>query len=80
VGWVCGTYGIGEKRGHDFGGKLKGKRPLVRPKRRWDDGIKMGVREIGWEVVEWIQLAEDMSRRRSLVNSVLKLRILIARN
>jgi hypothetical protein len=37
--------------------KLEGKRPIERQKRRWEDGIKMDLREIGWGGVEWIQLA-----------------------
>jgi hypothetical protein len=43
-------------------GKPEGKRPLGRPRRRWDDGIRMDVREIGWGSVEWIQLAQDRGR------------------
>jgi hypothetical protein len=40
-------------------GKHEGKRPLGRPRRRWDDGIGMDVREIVWEAVEWTQLIQD---------------------
>jgi hypothetical protein len=40
-------------------GKPKGKRPLGRPRHRWEDGIKMDLREIGWGGVEWIHLAQD---------------------
>jgi hypothetical protein len=40
-------------------GKPEGKRPLERPRRRWEDGIKMDLREIGWGDVEWIHLAQD---------------------
>jgi hypothetical protein len=40
-----------------FVGKPEGKRPLERSGRRWEDGIRMDLREIGWEVVEWILLA-----------------------
>jgi hypothetical protein len=39
--------------------KPEGKRPLGRPRHRWEDGIRMDVREIGWGSVEWIQLAQD---------------------
>jgi hypothetical protein len=42
-----------------FVGKPEGKRPLGRPRRRWDDGIMTDLREIGWGSVEWIQLAQD---------------------
>jgi hypothetical protein len=40
-------------------GKHEGKRHLSRPRHRWEDGIKMDLREISWEDVEWIQLAQD---------------------
>jgi hypothetical protein len=49
-------------------GKPKGKRLLGRPRRRWEDGIRMDLREIGWGV-EWIQLARDRDRWRPLVNT-----------
>jgi hypothetical protein len=43
-------------------GKPEGKRPLVRPRRRWDDGIRMDLGEIGLRGVEWIRLAQDRDR------------------
>jgi hypothetical protein len=43
-------------------GKPEGKRPLGRPRRRWEDEIGMDLREIGWVSVEWIQLADDGDR------------------
>jgi hypothetical protein len=43
-------------------GKLEGKRPLGRPRRRWEDGIRVDLREIGWGSVDWIQLAQDRDR------------------
>jgi hypothetical protein len=49
-------------------GKPEGKRPLGRPRRRWEDGIRMDLREIGWGSVYWIQLA--------LVDTVINLRVL----
>jgi hypothetical protein len=57
-------------------GKPEGKRPLGRPRRRWEDGIKTDLTEIGWEVVEWIHLAQDRDRWRALVNAVMNLRVL----
>jgi hypothetical protein len=50
VGGACGTHGRGEKRVLGFSGKLEGKRPLGRPRRRWEHGIKMDLREIVWGV------------------------------
>jgi hypothetical protein len=61
-------------------GKPEGKRPLERPRRRWKDGIKMDLREIGWEAVEWIHLAQARDRWRAVVNAVMNLRVLAPRN
>jgi hypothetical protein len=55
-------------------GKPEGKRPLGRPRRRWIGNIKMGLLEIGLNVVDWIALAQDRYRWRALVNSVMNLR------
>jgi hypothetical protein len=57
-------------------GKPEGKRPLERPRRRWEDGIRTDLREIGWGSVDWIQLAQDRDRWRALVNTVMNLRVL----
>jgi hypothetical protein len=57
-------------------GKPKGKRPLGRPRRRWEGGIKMDLGEIGWGGMEWIHLAQDRDRWRALV----KLRVLAPRS
>jgi hypothetical protein len=61
-------------------GKPEGKKPLERPRRRWVDGIKMDLREIGWGSVEWIQLAQDRDRWRAVVNAVMNLRVLAPRS
>jgi hypothetical protein len=61
-------------------GKPEGKRPLGRPRRRWEDGIRMDLREIGWGSVDWIQLAHDRYRWRALVNTVMNLRVLAPRS
>jgi hypothetical protein len=50
VGGACGTHGRGEKRVQGFGGKARRERPLVKPRRRWEDVIKMDLREFGWGV------------------------------
>jgi hypothetical protein len=57
-------------------GKPEGKKPLGRPRRRWEDGVKMDLREIGWGSVEWIHLAQDRDHWRALVNTVMNLRVL----
>jgi hypothetical protein len=51
-------------------GKPEGKRPLGRPRRRWVDNIKVDLREIKWDGVDWVNLAEDWDRWRALVNTV----------
>jgi hypothetical protein len=56
-------------------GKLEGKRPLGRPRRRWIDNIKMDLLEIGLNIVDWIGLAQDRYRWRAHVNSVMNLRV-----
>jgi hypothetical protein len=61
-------------------GKAVGKRPLGRPRRRWDDGIRMDLREIGWGSVEWSQSVQDRDRWRALVNALMNLRVLEPRN
>jgi hypothetical protein len=60
--------------------KPEGKRPLERSRRRWEDGIRMDLREIGWDSVDWIQLAQDRDRWRSLVNTMMNLRVLAPRS
>jgi hypothetical protein len=58
-------------------GKSEGKRPLGRPRRRWEDGIRMDLREIGLGCVDWIQLSQDRDRWRAVVSTVMNLRVLV---
>jgi hypothetical protein len=53
----------------------EGRRPLGRPRRRWEDNIKMDLREIGFGDVDWIHWAQDRDRWRTLVNTVMNLRV-----
>jgi hypothetical protein len=55
--------------------RSKGKRPLERPRRRWEDNIKMGLREIGIGGANWIQLAQDRVQWRACMNTVMNLRV-----
>jgi hypothetical protein len=55
------------------GGKPEGKRP--RPRRRWEDNIKMDLQEVGLGVMEWIELAQDKDRWWALVNAVMNFRV-----
>jgi hypothetical protein len=56
-------------------GKPGGKRPLVRPRHRWDDNIKMDLQTVGNEGIDWIELAQDRDSWRALVNVVMNLRV-----
>jgi hypothetical protein len=54
-----------------FVGEPEGKRPLGRPRRRWMDNVEMDFREIGWDCVDWIDLARDSDQWKALVNTAL---------
>jgi hypothetical protein len=56
-------------------GKLEGRRPLGRPRRRWEDNIRMDPWEVGCERVDWMELAQDRDRWRALVSAVINLRV-----
>jgi len=66
MGAIKNTYNI-------FVGRLERKGPVRRPKCTWEGNIGMGVRKIGWEVVNWIHLALDMDQWWALVNMVMNL-------
>jgi hypothetical protein len=57
VGGTCGTHWRGQENVQGFGGKLEGKRPLGKPRRRWEDVIRMDLREIGWGIgFDWLRI------------------------
>ena len=56
-------------------GKPEGKRPLGRPRRRWEDNIKMDLQEVGGGCEDWMDLAQDRDRWRALVSTVMNLRV-----
>jgi hypothetical protein len=69
---------MGEKRGayRALVGKPEGRRPVGRLRRRWEDNIKMDLREVGWgRYVDWINLTQDRDRWRALVYTVMNLRV-----
>jgi hypothetical protein len=68
MGEVRGAYNI-------LVGMSEGKRPLGRPRRRWEDNIKMDLREIVFGDVDWIHLARDRDTWRALINPVMNLRV-----
>jgi hypothetical protein len=68
---------MGEKRNayRILLGKPEGKKPLGRPRRRLVDNIKMDLGAIGWDGVDWIELAQDRDQWRALVNTMMNLRV-----
>jgi hypothetical protein len=73
--WTGHVARMGEKRNayRILVGKPKGKRPLGRPRHRRVDNIKIDLREIGWDGMDWIDLAQDREQWRALVNTVINL-------
>jgi hypothetical protein len=80
--WVGHVARMGEERKvyKVLVGKPDGKRPLGRPRRRWEDGIRMDLREIGLGGVDWIRLSQDRDRWRAVVSAVMNLRVLAPRS
>jgi hypothetical protein len=68
---------MGDRRGalRVLVGRPEGKRPLGRPRRRWEDNIKTVLQIVGWKGKDWIDLAQDSDRWRALVNAVMNLRV-----
>jgi hypothetical protein len=75
--WAGHVARIREKRNayRILVGTPEGKSPLGRPIRRWVNNIKMDLREIGWDGMDWIDLAQDRERWRALLNTVMNLRV-----
>jgi len=69
---------MGEGRGvyRVLVGKPEGRRPLGRPRRKWEGNIKMEIQEVGCWGMDWIRLAQDTDRWRALVNALMNLRVL----
>ena len=68
MGEVRGVYRV-------LVGKTEGKRPLGRPRRRWEDNIKMDLQAVGCGCMDWIELAQDRDRLQALVNAVVNIRV-----
>ena len=68
---------MGERKGvyRVLVGKPEEKRPLGRPRLRWEDNIKMDLQEVGCGSMDWIELAKDRDRRWALVNGVVNLQV-----
>jgi hypothetical protein len=72
---ACSTNGEERNANRILVGKPEGKRPLGRPRRRWEDNIKIDLRDVGWDGRAWIDLAQDRDRWRASVNAVMNLRV-----
>jgi hypothetical protein len=66
MGEICTIFWLEE---------TEGKRPFGRPRHRWEDNIRMALREMRWEVVDWILLAQGRDQWRAVVNTVMNLRV-----
>jgi hypothetical protein len=75
MGWTCGTHGEGRGAYRVLVGRPEGKRPLGRPRRRWEDNIKTDLGEIGIDEANWILLAQDKVQWRAFVNTMMNLRV-----
>jgi hypothetical protein len=82
VSGACGTHGREQKPVQGFCGKAPKKRLHLRRRCRWEDGIEMDLREIGWGGggVEWFHLAQDRVCWRAVVNAVINVRVLAPRS
>jgi hypothetical protein len=71
------VQGMGDKRGayRVLVGRPEGKRPLGRPRHRWEGFIKMGLQEVGWGSMDWTDLAQDRDSWQALANKVRNLRV-----
>jgi len=75
--WAGHVARMGEERGvyRVLVGKLEGRRPLGRPRRRWLDNIRMDLQEVGCGYMDWIGLTQDRDRWQTLVSAVMHLRV-----
>jgi hypothetical protein len=75
MGRACSTNGDRRHAYRILVVKPERKRPLGRPTRRWVDNLKIDLREIGWDGMDWIDLAQDRDQWKALVNTIMNLRV-----
>ena len=71
MGRACGTYVGRERCAQGVGGEIEGKNPLGRPRRRWEDNIKMDLEEVGRGCGDWMELAQDRDSWWAHVSTVM---------
>jgi len=72
MGWICSTYGKDERNAYNIlVGRPERKTPFRRYRRRWDGNVRMVLRELVWEGVDWLLLAQDRDQWRTLVDTVM---------
>ena len=75
MGGACGPYGGWERSLQGAGGETRGEETAGRPRRRWEDNIRMDLQEVGLGYEDWIALAQDRDRWRALVSAVRNFRV-----
>ena len=75
MGGACGAYGVRESCAQGSGGESWGKETIGRPRRRWEDNIKMDLQEMGGGCGDWMELAQNRDRWRALVSTVRNFRV-----
>jgi len=73
MGGACRMHG--RNKYNILGGKPERKIPYERPRRRWENNIRMGIREMGWEGVNWMVQIQDRDHRRFLMNTEMNFRV-----
>jgi hypothetical protein len=76
MGRTCSTNGVKRSAYRILLTKPEGKRPLERSRCKWDDDIKRDFRGIGWDGIDWVDLAQNRDQWRALVNTVMEIQVL----
>jgi hypothetical protein len=75
MGCACGAFGVARGVQGVLVGKPEGKRPLGRPRRRWEDNIKRDIQQVVGDCGDWMERAQDKDRWRTLVGTVMNFRV-----
>jgi hypothetical protein len=75
LGRACGMYRVEERCIWSFGGGTEGKTPLGRCRHRWEDNVKTCLKEVAWELMDWLNLAQDRDKWWALVIAVMNFQV-----